>query len=146
MKFLKYIQEEYCDLYRVGKTSISTTVYENPDISDLKHFKDCVLRYTAVNDKKKLFIWDATYCNHHDMVMYLVSRKHIKKHVDIVAIDPNLFNGTATVSGNKLKMIDSDDFMFYSDNILLSRLKKNWDWLEKYFVDIDYIHKLQKEA
>jgi hypothetical protein len=141
MKFLTYLQEEYCDVIKYMGTA--HPVFENPTADDLKELIGHDLRFTAVNSTKKLYIWRASISNHDSTVRYLINRKTIPPIEDSVSTDSNLFNGFAKIEGKKLSMGESDDFTFYDLDVLRERLQKNWDWLKPYFTNLNYIHDLQ---
>jgi len=144
MKFLNYLQEEYIDLYKNWSGGVE--VYINPTTDDLKELRKAdELRFTAEASTKNLFVWDASRCNHADMMDYLVKRKHVKSCNPRIALNPKFFNGRAEILGKKLSIVDSDDFIFFTVVQLKGKLEKDWEWLLKYFTDIDLIHSLQKE-
>jgi hypothetical protein len=144
MKFLSYLKEEYLDLYKNWSGGVE--VYVNPTPDDIKALRNVDgIRFSAQNSTKRLFIWDAGKCNHQEMITYLVQRKHIKPLEPRIALNPDFFNGDADISGKKLSINDSDDFIFFSIETLEGRLKKNWDWLKPYFVNLNFIHNLQKD-
>lgn len=133
-----------------SRTKTLMPIYLNPTSSDYKEiYKDgghTRIKFIGVNRTKKVYAWDAWYAIHDDVA------KHLSLGSNWTS-DPEVFAGTATISGGKATMGATDRFDIFKDarnaikagddawvvDELANQLRINWSWLDKYVDCSKYI-------
>jgi hypothetical protein len=143
--YTEYIREDYCELYKWGE--YTAEVYVNPTADDIKQLAPggpgvryvYNFRFTADSRTKKVFVWNANRCNHHNMVIYLIERGEIApvKPQKYPQYDDHLLNGMCEISDSgKLKYSESDDIMYAGPTQAALTMQQDWSWLKKHIIGV----------
>ena len=127
--------EEYCDTINVN--NVAVVVIKNPTKSEYIKPSLRDIRFLADNDTKDIYIWDAYYAAHEQVMNQLGFHGLRSEH--------NIYNGEAEGDGVSLPRAKKDatvEMYLRSDigtlKMKLKFLKKvfsiDWGWVDKYIV------------
>lgn len=164
MRFLDYLQEEFCkNMGFASHSDAENTIYVDPSkaeiikaskaspVSKVDGYDLGDIRFIADNRDKKFFIWPASTDIHPNVAAMLIRAGEIKKVPAKYASSwqaPYFLMGIAEVSENaklKLKVCDNWEWNEGSPFVKVAATT-DWGWLKKsYFSDISWIEKFKKE-
>lgn len=158
IKLLEEISEVYDSPLVTYTTSHGTRIkkvhpiYVNPTKADYaeiyKENKHTEIKFIAIMETKKVYVWDAFYAIHETVA------KHLGLGLSFID-DNGIFTGTGTIVGSKAVMGKTDRFDVIKDarqaasygqsnwaaDELATQLKMDWSWVNPYIDCSDYIKK-----